>query len=360
MIIENMNLATKVLFILLLLIFSKAFAQYSTCSTLDNMNYSAQLRSHLSAEIAYPLNYYSINHLKKSRLDIATQSTFVNSERILNDGTSWTAYSDINYLRLSSMIGLMAATNTVAYIYQRKVWYTEETTVFHSLEFINDWNKYQQMDKFGHFTDAYFTSDLSGKIYRWSGMSGNTSVWLGAITGWAWMLEIELSDAFMSEWGFSWGDMLANTAGSAFYILQQFNYEALGGIHPKFSWHKSEAWKENRYKKDPQALIEDYEGMTFWLTVNPHHYFPDSWKKNYSEWLAPLGLAFGVSAKNIGIYPWGGYKEYFVGLDIDLRKLPIWDDWGFFKFVKSEVNFLRLPLPTIRFSPHGTWVGFYF
>ncbi len=61
------------------------------------------------------------------------------------------------------------------------------------------------------------------------------------------MLEIEVSDAFMAEWGFSWGDMLANTAGSAFYVLQQFNYDALGGIHPKFSWHKSEAWKEMRY-----------------------------------------------------------------------------------------------------------------
>ena len=75
---------------------------------------------------------------------------------------------------------------------------------------------------------------------------------------------------------------------------------------PKFSWHKSQAWKDMRYHKDPQALIEDYEGMTFWLTVNPYHYFPDSWKKGYSEWLAPLGVAFGVSAKDIGWYPWAG------------------------------------------------------
>ncbi|HEX9252001.1 MAG TPA: DUF2279 domain-containing protein [Ignavibacteriaceae bacterium] len=358
--IETMNLAGKILSVVLLFMLPDTSGQDSTNSKLGYISYSVPSRSHFSGEIAYLFKYHSVYQFKESKFDITALPTYLNSERVMNDGTSWTEYSDINYFRLSYMIGLMAATNTVAYIYQRKVWYTEETTVFHSLEFINDWNKYQQMDKFGHFSDAYFTSDLTGKIYRWSGMSGNTSVWLGAITGWAWMLEIELSDAFMSEWGFSWGDMLANTAGSAFYILQQFNYEALGGIHPKFSWHKSEAWKENRYNKDPQALIEDYEGMTFWLTVNPHHYFPDSWKKNYSEWLAPLGLAFGVSAKDIGIYPWGGYKEYFVGLDIDLRKLPIWDDWGFFKFVKSELNFLRLPLPTIRFSPHGTWFGFYF
>ena len=107
-----------------------------------------------------------------------------------------------------------------------------------------------------------------------------------------------------------------------------------------------------RYHKDPGALIEDYEGMTFWITVNPYHYFPNSWKESYSEWLAPLGIAFGLSAKDIGWFPWAGY--------IDLRKLPIWGDSNLMKFLVSEVNFLRLPLPTIRFTPQGTWVGFYF
>lgn len=358
--IENMNLVTKILPVFFLIASYNAFAQDSTRSNLYLSNYSSASSLFLQEEISPLLSNYSINHFQKSNLDIASKPTSINSERILIDGTTWRTNSDINFLRLSSMIGVMATANTVAYMYQRKVWYTEETTVFHSLEFMNDWNKYQQMDKFGHFTDAYFTSDLAGKIYRWSGFSGNTSVWLGALSGWFWMLEIEVSDAFMAEWGFSWGDMLANTLGSAFYVLQQFNYDALGGIHPKFSWHTSEAWKDNRYNKDPQAFFEDYEGMTFWLTVNPHHYFPDSWKKDYPQWLAPLGLAFGVGAKEIASYPWSGHKEYFIGLDVDLRKLPIWDDWNFFKFIKSEVNFLRLPLPTIRFSPSGTWFGFYF
>lgn len=354
------NLITKILFVLLLATFSSSFSQDSTNSSTIKSIYSLASTMHLSDDITQNLFNKIIEPHNKTNLAMASKPIFVNSEIPLNDGTSWRTYSDINYFRLSSMLGLMAATNAVAYMYQRNVWYTEETTVFHSLEFMKDWNKYQQMDKFGHFSDAYFTSDLSGKIYRWSGISGNSSVWLGAFTGWLWMLEIELSDAFMAEWGFSWGDMFANTVGSGFYVLQQFNYDALGGIHPKFSWHKSEAWSEMRYNKDPQALIEDYEGMTFWLTVNPHHYFPESWKNSYSQWLAPLGLAFGVSAKNIASYPWAGYKEYFIGLDIDLAKLPILDESSFLKFIKSEVNFLRLPLPTIRITSKGTWFGFYF
>ncbi|MBT8383644.1 MAG: DUF2279 domain-containing protein [Ignavibacteriaceae bacterium] len=292
--------------------------------------------------------------------NVAQKPTFVNSELSLNDGTYWRKNSDINFLKLSSILGAMATVDLVAYMAQREIWYKEETTVFHTLDFVNDWNKFQQMDKIGHFTDAYFTSDLAGKLYRWAGFSGNTSVWLGALSGWIWTLQIEISDAFMAEWGFSWGDMLANTLGSGFYLLQQFNYDLLGGIHPKFSWHKSDAWKEDRYYRDPQGLIEDYEGMTFWITVNPHHYFPESWKDSYPEWLAPLGIAFGHGAKNIASNPWGGHKEIFVGLDVDIRKIPIGDDWDFFKFLKSELNFIRLPLPTVRFSKSGTWFGFYF
>lgn len=292
---------------------------------------------------------------------IAAQSPeFKNYELRLEDGTYWRTNSDINFLKLSAIVGAMVSADLVGYFYQRQVWYREETTVFHTLDFTNDWKKWQQMDKIGHFTDAYFTSDLAGKLYRWSGFSGNTSVWLGALSGWIWMLQIELSDAFMAEWGFSWGDMLTNTLGSGFYVLQQFNYDLLGGIHPKFSWHKSDAWTEGRYYREPGGLIEDYEGMTFWITVNPHHYFPESWKNSYPEWLAPLGIAFGQGAKNIAGNPWGGYKEFFVGLDIDIRKIPVGDDLDFLRFLKSEFNFIRLPLPTIRFSPSGTWFGFYF
>lgn len=355
-----MHLLKKILLVYLLINPSSILAQDSTNTIQNLFNYSTASSITISDNIPISLSDQLANPTIKPKPGMASQPIFVNSERPLIDGTSWRKYSDIDYLRLSSMAGLMLAANMVAINYQKDIWYTEETTVFHSLDLAEDWGKYQQMDKFGHFADAYFTSDLSGKIYRWSGMSGNTSVWLGALTGWAWMLEIELNDAFMADWGFSWGDMLANTAGSAFYVLQQFNYDLLGGIHPKFSWHKSEAWKEMRYNTDPKALIEDYEGLTFWVTVNPHHYFPNDWKKTYPEWLAPLGLAFGVSAKDIGINPWGGYKEYFVGLDVDLRKLPIWGDLGLTKFIVSEINFLRLPLPVIRFSSQGTWVGFYF
>lgn len=304
-------------------------------------------------------NSFSISN-KKPKLEKASTPIFVNSEKQMIDGTYWKTNSNINYTRMMTVFGGILAVDLIGYFYQRDVWYKEPTTSFHTLEFFHDMEKWQYMDKIGHFTDSYFASDLTSKLYRWAGVSGTSSVWFGALTGFLWTLQIEISDGFMQGWGWSWGDILFNTLGSGFFVLQHYFYDALGGIQPKFSWHKSDAWKEGRYYRKVSALIEDYEGMTFWMTVNPHHYFPKSWKKDYPEWLAPLGIAVGYGAKDVASNIRGGYHEFFIGLDLDLRKIPIGNDSGLFKFIKSEVNFLRIPLPTVRIYPSGIWYGFYF
>lgn len=278
----------------------------------------------------------------------------------LIDGTYWLEESNINKTRLYSVLGSIMVVDIVGYIYQRNVWRQEHTTGMHSINWWVDVHNYQRMDKIGHFMDAYFVGDLTSKLYRWSGVSGESSIWYGALTGWLWMLEIEISDGFFADWGFSWLDLSANTVGSAFFILQQYYPEVLGGIHPKISYHVSKAWKDKTYTKNPRSLIDDYEGMTFWFAINPHHYFPDSWKKNYPDWLAPLGIAIGYGAIGIAPAPQFGKPEWYVGLDIDLRKIPVGNDSGLWKFIKSEFNFLRLPLPAIRFTPSGIWYGIYF
>ena len=276
------------------------------------------------------------------------------------DGTYWREKSDINTTRLYSVLGTMLAIDLIAYNMQRIVWRQNRITGFHSINWWIDVHGYQRMDKIGHFQDAYFVSDLTSKAYRWCGISGESSIWYGALTGWAWMLEIEISDGLFADWGFSWLDLSSNTIGSGFFLLQHYFPEALGGIHPKFSYHVSPAWREKKYVKDPRAFIEDYEGMTFWLAVNPYHYFPDSWKKSYPKWLAPLGVAVGYGAADIASFPQYGKPIWYFSLALDLRQIPIGDDSGFFKFLKSEFNFLKFPLPTVRVTPGEVWYGLYF
>jgi len=278
----------------------------------------------------------------------------------LVDGTYWRAESDINSTRLYSVLGTMLAVDLIAYNMQRIVWRQNRLTGFHSINWWVDVHNYQRMDKIGHFQDAYFVSDLTSKLYRWCGLSGESSIWYGALTGWVWMFEIEVSDGLFADWGFSWLDLSANTLGSGFFVLQHYFPEALGGLHPKFSYHVSPAWREHKYVVNPKAFFEDYEGMTFWLAINPYHYFPDSWKDSYPKWLAPLGIAVGYGAADIAQSPQYGEPLWYLSLDIDLSKIPIGDDSGIFRFIKSELDFLKFPLPTVRITHGEVWYGLYF
>lgn len=276
------------------------------------------------------------------------------------DGTIWREQSDLKTGRFLSLMGAIAAIDLAGYIKLQDIWYNQRRSYFHTLDFAEDFRKYRWMDKMGHAMDAYFSGDLAAKGFRWAGMSGDESVLYGALTGWLWMLQIELSDAFFLEWGFSWGDLLANSIGSGFLILQQFNKDIFGGIQPKISYHVSQAWREKNYIKLPQALIDDYEGMTFWLSFNIYHYMPESVQKNYPDWLKPINIAVGYSAKGIGINPQGGQREFLIGLDLDIRKIPFFENSALAGFIKSELNFLKVPMPAFRITPHGVWYGFYF
>ena len=279
---------------------------------------------------------------------------------ILEDGTTWNFDSDLNSARLFTMLGLAGAIDIAGYYRLKDLQYHWPTTKFHTTNFELDLKIYQQMDKYGHFLHAYFASDLASKMYRWAGLSGENSIWLGTLTGWLWILQIEIADGFFEAWGFSWNDLIANTIGSGFSALQQLYPEELGGIQPKLSYSTSEALKERRYINGAKSMIDDYEGITWWLAVNVYHYLPGKVQQNYPDWLKPFGFAIGQSAKGIANNPHAGEREILIGLDFDLRKLPYGDESGLMRFLKSELNFIRLPLPAVKITPHGVWYGLYF
>jgi hypothetical protein len=299
---------------------------------------------------------YMINKLVKE----GSVSSLRNINYPLEDGTTWRNNDSIIGIRLYSMLSGVALCDIYGYKRLKELWYDWSTTSFHSINLNDDFEKYKWMDKMGHFLHAYFASSLFSRGYRWTGFTGENSVWYGALSGWLWMLQIEIADGFFREWGFSWGDLLANTAGSGFSLFQQLYPDALGGIQPKISYRKSDALKERRYNNNAKSIIDDYEGMTFWLAVNVHHYLPENIQEECPGWLAPLGIAIGHSAKGIANSPQGGVREIFLGLDYDLRKIPIGDESEIIRFLKSELNIFRLPLPAIKLTPNGIWYGLYF
>jgi len=277
----------------------------------------------------------------------------------LDDGTPLRLQSQIKKMRLYSFWGGLLVLDIYGFRRLQDFWYNQPTSSFHLIDGEQDWKGRKQMDKIGHLMHAYFASNLSAKAYRWAGMSVYKSIWYGALTSWLWMLQIEITDGFFEEWGFSYFDFAANTLGGGYAALQQRYPEKLGGIRFKMSYTVSEAHKKGLYSQTNQAMIDDYEGMTFWLTANIHDLLPSRWKEKYPRWLSPWGIAVGYSAKDIANHIYLGRREVFIGLDFDLRKIPTGKS-KFLKFVKDELNFIHLPLPAVRITPEGKWFMFYF
>ena len=101
--------------------------------------------------------------------------------------------------------------------YLSKQWYSDKKRVpFH---FYNDLRGWNQVDKFGHFYASYIESDIGYSLMKKFNFSEKKSLYLGGFQGLILETPIEIFDAYYDGWGFSLSDMVANAAGSLFFIF---------------------------------------------------------------------------------------------------------------------------------------------
>lgn len=235
----------------------------------------------------------------------------------------------------------------------RQAWYADYPVS--SFHFFNDNSEWGKMDKFGHAYSSYQLARLGYADLRWSGVDQNTAIWAGGNLGLFFLSSVEVQDAFSAGWGFSWGDMLANTMGTAFFIAQQ----KLWGeqrISLKYSYHKGKYANErpNVFGDNlPQKLFKDYNGQTYWLSLNINSF---TTKKNFIPW---LNIALGYSSDNMY---YGQNPKYYpvennihantfyshnllLSLDIDFTKIPTNKKW--LKTVFGVLNIVKIPFPAI-------------
>jgi hypothetical protein len=291
-----------------------------------------------------------------------TDSSIVEISPKLNDGTIWRQHSEVNSGRLMIAASGIMVLDIMGMMKLKETWYNDKRGKFHAVQWDTDIRRWQQMDKLGHTVHAAFASDFFSKAYRWSGFSANQSIWMGSLTGWLWMLQMEITDGFFVRWGFSYGDLIGNTAGATFSALRQYFPAQLGGLRFKVSYHTSIAYRTNQYYRPEISKIDDYEGITFWLTANLHDMLPKPWQKGYPDILKPFGLAIGHSAKGVARNSLSGRREILLSIDIDITKIPLGplDDFPIVRFIKDELNFLKIPMPTIRISGNQVFYGVYF
>ena len=247
-------------------------------------------------------------------------------------------------------------------------WYSkEDRRSFHTF---NDNKQWLQMDKIGHVFSAYQTGRIGIDVLKWANVDDKKAAIYGGSLGFLFLSGVEVLDGFSKDWGFSWGDFGANTFGAGLAISQELLFGKQVAII-KMSYHPTDfrEYRPNVLGESEQAgILKDYNGQTHWLSLN----LKDITQADYMpDWLSisggysgtgmfggsenPMANSNGVSIPNVN-----RYRQYYISLDIDLERIPTKSK--FLKTTLKALNFIKVPLPTVRFQDGASpkFYPFYF
>lgn len=284
-----------------------------------------------------------------SVLSASAQDTLVDKARVRRNvgivlGAEATLYA-------ASMTGLYYA------------WYADyPQSKFH---FFNDNREWLQMDKAGHLTTSYIVGSFGYELLRDAGLDETRSIWFGGTLGLVFLTTVEVFDGFSDGWGFSWGDMAANTLGCGLFIGQQFLWHEQR-ITMKYSFHptKFADYRPDLLGKDLiQQTLKDYNGQTYWASFN----FKSLFLNKESEFPAWLNFAFGYGATGmtgsfdntlvyagVSIPQYDRQRQFYFSLDVDFTKIPT--NNKVLKYTFKVLNIFKVPFPAIEYNTGGNWV----
>ena len=236
-----------------------------------------------------------------------------------------------------------------------QLWYKDyEQSKFHTLNDNGDW---KQMDKLGHVLTSYYVGRVGADVLNWSGVSEKDQLIYGATLGLTFLTVVEVFDGYSEEWGFSWGDMLANASGTGLYVGQELLWDEQR-ITMKYSFHQTK-YADMRPERLGENFLEqtlkDYNGQTYWLSANIHSFFK---KSKVPKWLnvavgyGAEGMLTGNDEPDSVLYPnQDRIRQYYLSLDIDLSRIKT--NSRVLKSLLSVINFVKIPAPTFEINSKG-------
>lgn len=256
----------------------------------------------------------------------------------------------LNIPRRNAVYITEASLATVSLVGLNQLWYAEyQQTQFH---IINDNDEWLQMDKLGHVFSSYQLGRIGANVLEWSGESEKNQLLYGSTLGFAFLTAVEVFDGFSEEWGFSWGDMLANASGTGLYIGQELLWKEQR-MTIKYSFHQTDfaAQRPDKLGKGfLEEVLKDYNGQTYWLSANVHSFFKES---NIPKWLnvaigyGAEGMLNGKSERvNKLIISPQRRRQFFLSLDVDLTKIKT--NSHVLKSVFDVLNVIKVPFPTLE------------
>ena len=223
------------------------------------------------------------------------------------------------------------------------------------------------MDKLGHIWTSYQVSRGSAEIWKWTGIPENKSIILGGVSGIGYLTVIEILDGYSGQWGFSWGDMLANTLGSASFVSQQLAWKEQR-LSVKFSYWPYDYLPSQRERRNQmfgnslrERILKDYNSQTYWISANIKSFFPQS---KIPGWLN-ISVGYGADGmlggrNNIWIDNSGSIhnqtnlprvRHFYLAPDVDLTRIKT--NHKFLRKVFFLINTIKFPAPALTISSEG-------
>ncbi len=258
--------------------------------------------------------------------------------------------------RLALVVGSEAVAYAGALLVLNEFWYKHnEQSAFH---FYNDNKGWLQVDKMGHAFSAYAQSYWGLKALQWAGVERKKAIIFGGGLGIIMQTPIEILDGHSAAWGASWGDLIANTAGSALVIGNQLAWDDQR-IRMKFSYSPSPytKYRPSYFGTTPaENFLRDYNGHTYWLSTNIKAFFPKA--KYVPQWLnVDVGMgADGMLAEYFNPLTHRGQplphfkrqRQYYLSLDVDFEKIKT--NSKVLKTVFPIINIIKVPFPALEYN----------
>jgi uncharacterized protein YfiM (DUF2279 family) len=272
---------------------------------------------------------------------------------------SFFSYSDkynqqrVNVIIVSETVVATAVTIGLNYLWYKKF----PRSRFH---FFNDNNEWLNMDKVGHACTTYNVSAIQTDMLRWAGVKPGQAAFIGTLTALGFMTLVEIMDGHSAKWGFSKGDMLANLAGCLLFETQQLAWNQQK-ISLKYSYHHTPFARFNSDELGnnlPQRMLKDYNGQTYWLSLNIASFLPAA--AHFPRWLnltAGYGAEGMIAAtknpreiKGQPIPDFERYRQYYISFDTDLYRIQSITPFTTALFKINRI--FKTPTPGIEWSYH--------
>ena len=258
----------------------------------------------------------------------------------------------LNKPRRNTLVLTEASLGGLTLLGLNQLWYSDyKRSKFHT---INDNSEWLQMDKLGHTFTAYQLGKFGSQALNWSGVTEKKQLLYGATLGFSFLTAVEVLDGFSQEWGFSWGDFMANASGTGLYVGQELLWKEQR-ITLKYSFHQTQYASQRPDKLGDgflEEVLKDYNGQTYWLSVNLHSFFKES---KLPKW---INVAFGyggegmlagtTNVQNLVLNAENRTRQYYLSLDLDLSKIKT--NSHVLRALLNVFNVVKIPFPAVEFN----------